>query len=155
MRISKNILSAMLAMFVLSACSPETSARPDFRPALDAHLAAIAARDINAYQSTITDGEGLYLIFPDGGALPTREKVVGFHTDWFADPNWVLEPEIANIIEGVDMATALLKYDYRDTPEGVPRSAWLLLVFKLEGGEWRLVHDQNTRIKQSTETETE
>ena len=58
-------------------------------------------------------------------------------------------------MEGADMAAAFMKYDYRDTPDGEPRSAWLTLIFKLEEGEWRLIHDQNTRITQSTENETE
>ena len=57
-----------------------------------------------------------------------------------------MRPELIRIIEGEDMAMALYSYAYRDTPDGEPRSSWLMLLFKLEDGVWRLVHDQNTRI---------
>ncbi|MCB2114040.1 MAG: nuclear transport factor 2 family protein [Parvularculaceae bacterium] len=133
-----------LAFMALSACNDET-AHPEFRAALDAHLAAIDARDLGAYEKTISAGD-FYLIFPDGETIDTRDGVIDFHTRWFADPDWRFSPEIIRVIEGEDMASALVKYDYRDTPDGAPRTSWLSLVFKLEGGEWRLVHDQNTRI---------
>jgi len=139
--------------FTLAACSKVEPARPDFRAALDAHLAAIAARDLDGFKATITNGDDLVVIFPNGAALTTTAEVVGFHEEWFADADWVWEPAVVNIIEGADMTMALLKYDYRDSAEGEPRSSWLALVFKLEGGEWRLVHDQNTSIDPQTETE--
>lgn len=123
-----------------------TPARPDFRAALDAHFSAIAARDLAAYENTITTGEELWVIFPNGERVESRADVVAFHKEWFADKNWIMRPELMKIIEGEDMAMALYTYAYRDTPDGDPRSSWLMLLFKLEGGEWRLVHDQNTRI---------
>ncbi len=139
----------------LAACSEATTARPDFRAALDTHLAAIAAKDLDAFRPTITGGDDLYVIFPNGAALETTEQVLAFHEDWFGDPDWRMDPEIVKVIEGADMATALLKYDYRDTPDGAARTSWLVLVFKLEDGAWRLVHDQNTRITQETSSEPE
>lgn len=137
---------ALIGTLLLMACSAAEKPRPDFRAALDAHLAAISAKDLDAYKRTVTSGEDLYLIFPDGSAIETTEGVFAFHQEWFEDSNWRMEPEVMKVMEGEDMSAALLKYDYRDTPEGEPRSAWLVLIFKLEDGEWRLVHDQNTRI---------
>jgi hypothetical protein len=78
--------------------------------------------------------------------LDTTRSVVDFHRQWFNDPNWIMEPEVVKIMEGDQQATALIRYEYRDRLEGRPRSAWLLLVFQLENGTWRLIHDQNTRI---------
>ncbi|WP_375200925.1 YybH family protein [Hyphococcus sp.] len=146
---------AFIGVMLLAACSENEAPRPDFRAALDAHLAAIEGKDFEAYKPTVTGGDDLHLIFPDGSVIETTEAVFDFHREWFADPNWVMEPEIVKVMEGEDMAAALLKYDYRDTPEGDPRGSWLVLVFKLEAGEWRLVHDQNTRITQNTDSETE
>lgn len=139
---------ALIGALLLAACSAggETAARPDFRAALDAHLAAIEARDLDAFAPTITSGDDLYVIFPNGAAIETTEGVVAFHDEWFQDENWRMDPGVVKIMEGEDMSAALLKYDYRDTPNGEPRSSWLILIFKLEDGEWRLVHDQNTRI---------
>jgi len=154
------ILTAF-AVLALSACEMKTTdvaekVRPDFRAALDAHLGAIAARDLDALTATLTNGDDLNVIFPNGAMLENTDAVVAFHREWFSDDQWRMDPAVVKTIEGADMATALIKYDYRDTPAGAPRSSWLALVFKIEGGEWRLVHDQNTRIEPQTElTETE
>ena len=149
------IIVASLGALLLAACGGAETARPDFRTALDVHLSAITEKDFDAYKPTVTSGEDLNLIFPDGSAIETTEGVLTFHEEWFGDPNWRMAPEVVKIMEGEDMAAALLKYDYRDTPDGEPRSSWLVLVFKLEDGEWRLVHDQNTRITQETSSEPE
>lgn len=145
----------LTGVLLLAACGAAETPRPDFRATLDAHLAAIAAKDLDAFKPTITGGDDLYVIFPNGAALETTEQVLAFHEEWFADSNWRMDPDVVKVIEGEDMATALLKYDYRDTPDGEPRSSWLVLVFKLEDGAWRLVHDQNTRITQETSSEPE
>ncbi|MFC2952138.1 YybH family protein [Marinicaulis aureus] len=137
----------------LAACGAAETTRPDFRTALDAHLAAIAAKDFDAYKPTVTSGEDLHLIFPDGSVIETTQGVFDFHEEWFADSNWRMDPDVVKVMEGEDMAAALLKYDYRDTPEGDPRASWLILVFGLENGQWRLIHDQNTRIIQQTSSE--
>lgn len=135
-----------LASLAIVSCTRETP-RPDFRTALDAHLAAIQARDLDAFKATLTKDATLYTIFPNGEALTTTADAVLLHESWFKEKNWQWDGEVVRIIEGADMATAILKYEYRDMPEGEPRWAWLALVFKLEDGEWRLVHDQNTRIE--------
>lgn len=142
----KRIWVIAAACLALAGCAAETP-RPDFRAALDAHLAAIQARDLDAFKATLTSDATLYTIFPNGEALTTTADAVLLHESWFKEKNWQWHGEVVRLIEGADMATALLKYEYRDMPEGEPRSAWLALVFKLEDGEWRLVHDQNTRIE--------
>lgn len=117
-----------------------------FEKALERHLDAILSKNLDAYMATLTASDDLMLIFPAGELIDSTEGVVNFHREWFGDANWVMEPEVIKTIEGSDQSTALLRYQYRDTPDGEPRSAWLLLVFQLEDGQWRLVHDQNTRI---------
>ncbi|MFK8029850.1 MAG: nuclear transport factor 2 family protein [Gammaproteobacteria bacterium] len=124
--------------------SPEEA--PSFQQTLAKHIAAVTDRDLLTYQSTLTDKDDLLLIFPNGKPIETTAGVVDFHRDWFKDKNWIYEPEVVKVIEGSDMATAVIKYDYRDNAQGEPRSSWLVMVFQLENNEWRLVHDQNTRI---------
>ncbi len=153
---SKHIISllAIIAIpaFTVSCAQPEEieaaeTTAPAFRPALEAHLATIASRDLEGFEKTLTGDGDLNVIFPNGVLLPTNKDVMDFHEQWFADTDWVMEPEIVKVIEGGDMATALLKYRYRDTADGEARSNWLVLVFQVEDGEWKLVHDQNTRIE--------
>lgn len=44
------------------------------------------------------------------------------------------------------MAMALVKYQYSSKPEDVPVTSWLIYVFQLQDGDWRIVHDQNTAL---------
>lgn len=138
-----------LALLLLSSCAPakKASDEPDFDAALEAHLAAVSGRDMEGFLATITSGEDLQVIFPNGAVLADRSEVVSFHEEWFSDPNWVWEGEVIRVEEGMDQSVALVKYNYRDTPDGAPRQSWLVLVFRLENGSWRLFHDQNTRIE--------
>lgn len=122
------------------------SAPADFRTALDTHITAIENRDLATFRTTLTREDDLTVIFPGGSRLETTEAVLDFHETWFADPEWVWDAEVETVLEGRDQSMALLRYSYRDRADGEPREAWLSLVFRLEEGEWRLVHDQNTRI---------
>jgi hypothetical protein len=131
---------------LLGACASQPPAQPDLDAALTRHLASIQNRDLAEFAATLTQDDTLYMIFPNGEALLTPAQAVDWHRGWFTNPDWVWEGEILRKMVGTDMATVLMKYHYRDAPEGEPRSFWFVLVFELEGGEWRLIHDQNTRI---------
>ena len=141
-----SIRTAIIAVFavLVTACGAKTP--PPFDAALKAHFEAIQNRDIEAYTKTITADPNLPLIFPEGTMLMTRAEVIDFHKTWFADPNWVYEPKVIGTLVSGNAAVATIRYAYRDNPDGPPRSAFLGLVFELQNGEWRLIHDQNTRI---------
>jgi hypothetical protein len=137
---------AAFSLLLAASCVHSPPPAPDFSSALNTHLAAITSRDLDGFTATLTDRPDLRVIFPNGELVGTTQEVIAFHKEWFADDQWVMEPVVETVIEGSDMSAALIRYDYRDTPDGTPRSTWLILIFQLENGEWRLVHDQNTRI---------
>lgn len=120
--------------------------KPDFDEALRRHLDAIANRDIEAFESHLTRRDVLYTIVQNGHAFTTPEKTVAIHEEWFRDPDWTWEGSVVHSVVGEDVAMALVKYDYRATPEAEPFSTWLVYVFQVEDGEWRIVHDQNTAL---------
>lgn len=136
----------VLAVLTLSACSRGAIVKPDFDKALQGHLDAIANRDIEAFKAHLTDGEKLYTIVQNGHAFTTRSELVGVHEQWFKDPNWIWEGSVVHKVVGEDMAMALIKYQYRAKADDEPFSTWLLYVFRLESGGWRIVHDQNTAL---------
>lgn len=145
------ILAIAFAAAALSACAtsgppPAAAPRPDFQSALDAHLKAIVDKDFESYKTTVTKTEDLHLVFPDGSVLASTGEVLAFHEEWFRNPDWRFLPDDIKVMEGETLAAAFLKYAYLERPDGEPRQAWLVLLFRLEDGEWRLVHDQNTRI---------
>src|SRR5215203_4726434 len=57
---------------------------PPFRAALEAHLNAVASGNLDALLPTLTHGNDLVLILPDGKKLDTRQQFVDLHREWFA-----------------------------------------------------------------------
>jgi hypothetical protein len=123
---------------------------PAFRPALEAHLAAVSSRNLDALLPTLTRGNDLTLLMPDGTKLDTRQQFVDLHREWFASKDegkW--EGESVRTRESAELAHALVRYRYSSRqPDGRTRvsESWLTLTFALEAGSWRLVFDQNTPI---------
>jgi len=120
--------------------------KPDFDKALKEHLVSISNRDIEAFTSHLTLGDTLYTIVQNGHAFTTRSELVAVHEQWFKDPNWAWEGQVIHKVVGEDMAMALVKYQYRARKDDEPFSTWLVYVFQLQEGEWRIVHDQNTAL---------
>jgi ketosteroid isomerase-like protein len=123
---------------------------PPFRAAVEAHLAAVSARNMKALLPTLTGENDLVMIAPNGFKYDTRDQYVAFHEQWFASKDrGRLSAEIVHLIESPTMGHALVKYRYSfvdptDKPQSI--DSWLTLTFKLEYGRWRLVFDQNTPI---------
>ncbi len=123
-----------------------TSTKPDFEKAVQDHFAAISNRDIEAFKAHMTKGETLYTIVQNGHAFTTPAEIIALHEAWFKDPDWIWEGSLIHKVVGEDVAMALVKYDYRAKPEDKALSTWLVYVFQIEEGEWRIVHDQNTSL---------
>ncbi|GAB3837880.1 YybH family protein [Hymenobacter jeollabukensis] len=130
--------------------SPNMTPKPDFRATVQQHLAAIQQHDLAALLRTVTAGEALPLVLPNGQLLRTRQQYVDLHKEWFAETNWVFTPEIITYTETPGMANALVRVKMEDLDakgqRSNARSNYLTLTFAQEKGEWRLVFDQNTRI---------
>jgi hypothetical protein len=144
-------LMQIFAVTVLAlTLQPAAHSGPPFRPTLEAHLAAISNRNLDALLPTLTRGSELILLSPDGKKLDTRQQFVDLHREWFASKDegkW--EGEIVRTRESADLSHALVRYRYSSRqPDGKLRISenWLTLTFALEGGSWRLVFDQNTPI---------
>lgn len=120
--------------------------KPDFDAALQRHFEAISNRDLEAFKSHLTRGETLYTIVQNGHAFTTPEEAIAVHEQWFSDPDWSWEGSVVHKVVGENLAMALVKYRYRAKPEDAPLSTWLVYVFELQDGEWRIVHDQNTAL---------
>jgi ketosteroid isomerase-like protein len=116
---------------------------------LDAHVKAVQARDLAALEKTITTGETLDLILPNGHRTTTRAQYVDMHREWFKETNWTWSLANVAVAEAKDMAvvTARTRYEERDGDKSVVAEGWLSLTFRREAAGWRLVHDQNTPIR--------
>ena len=128
--------------------TPTTGA--PLRATVDAHLAAIQARDLDGLLATVTSGPQLTLILPNGNVLRTREEYRQLHVEWFAEKDWKMVFEVLEVRELGDAGVALVKYQAQalqaDGTYQTRREALLSLLFAREAGSWRLVFDQNTVI---------
>jgi ketosteroid isomerase-like protein len=126
------------------------SGEPNFSVALSRHLAAISARDMAGIEATITEGDALMLVLPNGKRTATRKEYIEFHKTFFAASSWKMRFEPVSEVIGSDVAVATVHSYYSDVDEGKPINAenWLTFVFKKEKNGWRLVSDQNTRLPQ-------
>ena len=155
--------SALLAcvLFVAACASVPSHGQPApsgkvqagdaaLRTTLDQHLAAINARDLDALMATVTAGDKLTTILPNGNVLATREAYHQLHVDWFKDGDWRMVFDIEDVERFGDMGVARVRYDSQsrqaDGSYLSKRVAQLTLVFQLQQDQWRLVYDQNTVV---------
>lgn len=144
----------MLTAVALALTFPGAAvAGPRFETTLQAHLDAVSARDLPKLERSLTAGPTLELYLPNGKRTATRREFVDFHRGWFREKGWTMRFERVSIRAGKDLASATVRTRYEDTVNGKLywSENWLTLTFRLEGGAWRLVHDQNTRIRASTD----
>jgi ketosteroid isomerase-like protein len=148
------LVAGLLVGMYGSAQSSPTPA-PSFREALEVHLTAVRARDMEALLPTLTGGDDLTMIAPNGNKLDTKQQYLDFHRQWFVtNDDGRFNFEIVRVIESPALAHALVRYRYssKDNAENAQANvSWLALTFALENGSWRLVFDQNTRIEAQAE----
>ena len=137
---------SILAAVVVAGVIPAHAQEKSFRGAVGTHLDALSSRNLGDIKDTLTKNEDITVILPDGTTVEGAEAYLQFHRDWFADGEWVFEPQIVKLIEDRDMGVALIRTRYRDAPDAAPEARWLTLVFQKQGKHWRLVHNQNTAI---------
>lgn len=140
---------AFAALLAAASCSDTGPMTPSFDDALEAHFNAIQNRDIDAFRSHLTTGDTLYTIVQNGHAFTTPEEIATVHADWFNDKDYLWEPQVVHKVVGADMAMALIRYRMRANAEDEGFETWLTYVFRLEDGQWRIVHDHNTALDYS------
>ena len=149
----KILMPILLSIWGLttSACYANTANACDFKCTLDIHIDAIKSRNFQKFETTITQGEELTFILPNGKFFRSTKEYKSLLKDWFSQQGWTFSPEVISLVEGIDMASVLLQVDYREqNRKGKPYHLqhYLSLVFKKEGESWRLIHDQNTKVYQ-------
>ena len=141
--------AAVLIGFLCSLLAGAASAAEQSIDAVFAeHVKAVQTRDLPALERTITRGEQLTLILPNGTQTSTRQAYVDFHKDFFSTRTWTIQFEPVSRSVGAEFAVLTTKSLYKDVVDGKPyRSrSWVTFTFRKEKGEWRLIHDQNTRL---------
>ena len=112
------------------------------------HLNAIRERDFDGLVDTVASDE-IVLVTAAGEVSTDAQRFLQLHGEWFKGQRWSLDTEILHVREATDLATCLLKLDYRDEEEGrlVHEQSILSLIFARREGRWVLVQDQNTPVR--------
>lgn len=142
-------IAALVAVLCFSSAgAAPVGAQSSIGAVFAEHIRAVQARDLAALESTITSGDQLTLILPNGTQTATRQAYIDFHKEFFATKTWTLQFEPVSRVVGSDFAVLTTKSLYQDTVDGKPyRSrSWVTFTFRKEAGQWRLIHDQNTRL---------
>ncbi|MBX7123118.1 MAG: nuclear transport factor 2 family protein [Opitutaceae bacterium] len=126
--------------------NPSRDKIPDFDAALHAHFDAIANRDLAAFKSHLTSDDTLYTIVQNGFAFKTPAETIAIHEEWFKDPKWIWKASVIHKVVGADMAMALIRYSYTPDRDATGFETWLVYVFQLQDGAWKIIHDQNTAL---------
>jgi uncharacterized protein (TIGR02246 family) len=129
-----------------------------FQQALQRHMTAVEARDLDTFLDTIANDGSLTLILPNGSYLDDYEEIVELHREWFADEQWQMTSELVATHESAEMASALSLVTYTDVDEeGQPIEFqyFLNLLFAKQDNKWVVVHDQNTVTELMDEDEVD
>lgn len=152
---TRRALAASLPAAVVPAASMAMSTEAaaaipqSFEWALSTHLNAVQARDLDALERTLTSESELILILPTGQFTRTKSEYLDFHRTWFQATTWRIRFEQLWAQSSIGIGQALYRTHYTDTLEAganYESRAYLTLTFRREGFDWRLWHDQNTRI---------
>lgn len=115
---------------------------------LQAHVAAVQARDLAALEKTLATADALDLILPNGKRMTTRAEFVDLHREWFKETNWTwtFEPLSVTATDKLAVITGRTRYEEHEDGKTTVGENWLSLTFLKEPSGWRLVRDQNTRM---------
>lgn len=141
-------LAASLALVAGCTATETTDPGPacDYDCTVDRHVSAIKTHDWETFVSTITAQPDLQLILPDGTMIDGREAYLEILEPWLTGGGFTVSEEVIDQRIGADLGYTLLRMTQLNEGEEEPTRYFLLLVFALEDGSWRLVHDQNTAI---------
>lgn len=152
-KIKVGIQIALAAVF-LGSCTHQNSNVKDmssFSSALNAHLEAIAQRDIENFEPTVA--EDVSTIDPYGHKTDGKKAFLDFHKVWFAQSNWERKDSILTTSATDSTGHALIRYHYvqRDKSGNIELQihAYQVLIFEKSDTGWQLVYDQNTEIRES------
>lgn len=117
----------------------------DAQAAIDAHLAAVVERDLDAYAASLHPE--VTVVVPTGAAMTGAEEVIAFHAEWFAEVSWTYEVTPVHAVTTANTAVRVVDVVYTDEPGAEPSRFRMGLTFIREGTRWLLIHDQCTVLR--------
>ena len=115
------------------------------------YVRAVQQGDLRTLFTTVTTSSKFYFLTAQGRTIRTRKGYYNFHKKWFKKKAWKMPVKLIHSYEGGDFGYTIAVFNYKE--QRPDRSIYLLdsyftLIFKREKGNWRVVADVCTPIKQ-------
>lgn len=143
----------IIGLFILPLMAAEAN-RPglSLRETFDLYVRSIQSSDLEALFTTVSEQKDFFFLTSTGKRIATREDYYKFHQDWFREKDWDMPVDTIEVHEGRDFGYTTAIFHYRaKTPEGGKfiLDSWFTLIFRKEGGMWKVVADICTPISRS------
>lgn len=119
-----------------------------FDSTVSVHLHAIATANLEELEPTV--GDSVIMISPFGDRVKSKTQFMDLHRNWFTQTNWEWTPIILETEHTDSLGYTLLRYVYSEKDSAGNTSSndnYLILIFRNSKEGWKLIHDQNTRIR--------
>lgn len=153
------LILASSLFFFLTSCDEHSPVAPvDEGPAartvMEAHLAAIAAKDLPSLRTTLSPRGDMKLILPAEEIEEGTKAFIDFHEAWFSDTTWSFETKILDLQAGESLANAVTELVYREPErDGKPYFNRMIVTYLLRkiDGQWFVVQDHASSAEKSTD----
>lgn len=156
MTIKKFLL--VLALFALAVVEIPAASQSgnrlgmSLRETFDLYVKSIQNSDLEGLFSTVSEKATFFFLTSGGRLIATREGYSKFHEEWFREKDWEMPVDHIEVYEGGDFGYVTAQYHYKArTPAGgrYHLDSWFTLIFRKEGGMWRVVADVCTPISRA------
>lgn len=142
-----------LAFFQVPASSEQGNGPGmSLRETFDLYVKSVQGSDLKSLFSTISENEAFFFLTSGGRLISTRSGYYKFHEEWFQEKDWEMPVDHIEVHEARDMGYATALYHYRGSDPSGGRYAldsWFTLIFRKEGGMWKVVADVCTPISRT------
>jgi len=156
MRIRKfSIISGLLflAFSIIPAVSQPVN-RPgmSLKETFDLYVKSVQSSNLEGLFSTVSENETFFFLTSGGRLISTRSGYYKFHEEWFQEKDWEMPVDHVEVHEGRDFGYAMAQYHYKGSDPAGGRyllDSWFTLIFRKEGGMWKVVADVCTPISRT------
>jgi len=144
-----------LLLFLWSAGDSDSEknslAGSSLKQAFANYVQAVQKADLEALFETVTERKQFIFLTAQGNRITSRKGYYQFHQRWFKEEDWTMPVELLAVHEGQDYGYTVALFHYKQklaSGEWYCLDSYFTLIFRKEGGEWKVVADICTPINE-------
>ncbi|MAT90586.1 MAG: hypothetical protein CMC35_07825 [Flavobacteriaceae bacterium] len=134
--------------------TPQNTEREDMLTVMQAHLDAVAQRDLTTLKNTLAPDGTMQLILPQTEIIYGVDGFMDYHREWFKDSTWTFETKILNSEVSDNLGMAITEIIYREPErDGVPYFNRMIVSYDLRKmkDNWYVIKDHASSVEKSTD----